>query len=73
MTIQEQNTCLAEAYQKMPPKGRDVLDRIVQKLTEAHEILMKPDAPSLADLSEGYSKNQAGPQPGPGHIGQCDR
>jgi FixJ family two-component response regulator len=52
MTIQEQNSRIAEEYQKMTPKGRDVLDRIVQKLTEAHEIMMKPGARSLMDMDE---------------------
>jgi hypothetical protein len=37
MTRQEQHIQLAVAYQKMGPKGRDVLDRMVRKLARVHE------------------------------------
>jgi len=41
MIRQEQNTRLAATYRKLPPEGRDTLDRIVRKLAELHQSIIR--------------------------------
>jgi hypothetical protein len=46
MTQEEQRKRLAAAYRKMPPPGREALDRIVRRLAELHGTVAREGAPS---------------------------
>jgi hypothetical protein len=51
MTREEQNLRLADAYQKMTPQGRDVLDKLVKQLETAHINLIKRNKTAVSAKS----------------------
>jgi hypothetical protein len=55
MTSQEQDARLAAGYRKMPPEGRDTLDRIVQRLIKIDRSIVRPASSKTS--KEGGNRN----------------
>ena len=41
LAIEERDLLLEESYQKMNTEGKDLLDRLVEQLAEAHQSMQK--------------------------------